>query len=464
MSIIAKENIPVEKQPRVPFYINRNYAFLWSGQSISVLGDLIFDTTLTLWIATGIAGGQSWAPLATGGAALCISLPGFLVGPLAGVFVDRWEKRSTMIRMDVLRAALVALLLLVLLPFPFLHGGSLPALWQLGAVYLVLILTTVCAQFFGPARLTIIQEVVNESQFEKASGLSMLTQNTARIIGPSLAAPTLFVFGVQWALLVNAASFLVSALAVRSVRVTPALPAQAAADQSTRGGFWAEFREGLLFFGKSRVLVVLLCALSLIIIGDAAEQTLGVFFMLSNLHVPVYLYGVIGTVGGIGGILGALTATLIVKRLGTARSFSLGVLGFGVLLLIFSRLTTFAPALVLIFLVGFPISMANVALAPLFLRATPRELLGRVNAVFSTSINVVNIVAAAAIGALASALYAFHVQVWGFWLGPYDTIFSMSGLLNILIGLGIALTLPRLVAAQIQAQAEEKTPQGDSSC
>ena len=79
--------------------INRNFALLWSGQIISVVGDFVFETTLVLWIVTRIAQGQPWAPLAVSGLLLAASVPVFIIGPLAGVFVDRWDKRRTMLGM-----------------------------------------------------------------------------------------------------------------------------------------------------------------------------------------------------------------------------------------------------------------------------------------------------------------------------------------------------------------------------
>lgn len=438
----------------MPFYVNRNYAFLWGGQAISNLGDLIFDTTLTLWIATIIAKGQSWAPLAMGGAVLCISIPTFIVGPLAGVFVDRWDKRKTMIIMDLIRAVLIALLILIAIPVPFLPGAHLPVIWQLAAIYLVILLTTACSLFFNPARLTIIQDVVNEPELERASGLALLTQNTSRIIGPSIAAPLLFVLGLQWALLINALSFVVSAYAVKWVRLSGQ---KKEPEKQERKGFWYEMNEGLLFLLKNRLLLVILIALSFTIIGESAEQTLGVFFMLNNLHLPTAFYGIIGTVGGLGGILGALGATYAAKRIGTVRSFWIGVTVFGLLFFLFSRLTSFLPALVIIFLVGFPIAAANVAMGPLLLRTIPRELLGRVVAVFTTCVSIISIIAICIVSTLASLLNNFHATLWGLSFGPYDSIFGGCGLLTFLVGLGVAVAMRGVVVVSKQQGSQEQS-------
>src|SRR5262249_15433296 len=78
-------------------FINRNFALLWWGQAISSIGDYAWDTALVLWIATFLAKGRPWAPLAVSGVLLAAALPQIVVGPIAGVFVDRLDKRRTMI-------------------------------------------------------------------------------------------------------------------------------------------------------------------------------------------------------------------------------------------------------------------------------------------------------------------------------------------------------------------------------
>jgi len=127
------------------WFINHKFSLLWIGRTISITGDFFFNTTMILWFTTNIARGQSWAPLAISGVALAEIIPTLVVGPIAGVFVDRWDKRRTMLLMDVLRTVLIALLLLT-------------------------------------------------------TGLVVL------VLGPTLAAPLYFAFGAQWAILIDALS------------------------------------------------------------------------------------------------------------------------------------------------------------------------------------------------------------------------------------------------------------------
>jgi MFS family permease len=123
--------------------LNRNFAWLWAGQSISLLGDWFFTMTLLLWIFRQLARGQPWVGLAVGGVTFATVLPALFVGPLAGVFIDRWDRRLTMVWMDLIRAVLIAILLLITLLVP-------SQIWQLVSLYVIVILTSICTQFFNP--------------------------------------------------------------------------------------------------------------------------------------------------------------------------------------------------------------------------------------------------------------------------------------------------------------------------
>src|SRR5690242_9125477 len=147
----------------------RNFALLWLGQFISMTGDWVLFITLPFYVyqLTGSA-------LATGGMFIMQSLPRILFGSLAGVFVDRWNRRWTMIASDFSRAAILLLLLLI-------HTSSL--LW---IVYVVGVLETTISLFFSPARSALVPLLVGEEHLTEANGLDMVSDNLARLIGPSL--------------------------------------------------------------------------------------------------------------------------------------------------------------------------------------------------------------------------------------------------------------------------------------
>ncbi len=223
--------------------INRDFARLWYGQAISTVGNYVFDTTLVLWVAAVLAKGKPWAPAAVSGILLVAGLGILVIGPVAGVFVDRWDFRTTMMWTEAIRAGLSGLLAIL----AFLPAHSLPVWAWLALIYVDVLALNAVGQFFNPARFAIVGDVVQgEADRARAAGITEATTATAAIIGPPVAAPLLFTVGLQWALLLNAISYVVSYFAIRSVRVADAEPVgAAAAGPGSAGGFWPQFSAGL---------------------------------------------------------------------------------------------------------------------------------------------------------------------------------------------------------------------------
>jgi len=293
MQSITEPETAVDK-PRnkryTPILIHRNFALLWSGQAISLLGDFIFNTTLVVWIAVELAKGQSWSPLAVSGVFLAASLPTLLFGPLVGVFVDRWDGRHIMIVADAMRALLIGLLLVAEMIVSAFRGGQITLFWQLGIIYGVVFLVNLLDQFFRPSMMALIGDIVEEPLQARAMGLGQASASLATLVGPALAPPLLLLFGVQWALAINACSFMVSfftLLAIRSPRF-----ARSKKDGQT-ASFVQDFREGLRFLTKTPILLTLLSSNVIALLGGGALYALDIFFVTQNLHTPAALYGLL---------------------------------------------------------------------------------------------------------------------------------------------------------------------------
>jgi len=418
--------------------INRNFALLWSGQAVSLLGDFVFNTTLVVWIAAVLAQGQAWTPLAVSGIFLAASAPTILFGPLAGVLVDRWDKRLAMFWTSLLQALCVALLLLQV---SITTARQIGAVWQLGILYLVVFLVNSCEQIFRPSMTVLIGKIVAQNEQAKAIGLGQVSLSLAMMIGPALAPPILLAFGVHWALLVNMLSFLASASTIFFMRVPQDRQGTTSKEHTD---FLAEFREGAHFLFNNQLLRSMLILSMIAWIAGGALAALDIFFATQNLHTTPALYGVLDTALGIGSILGAILASMFSERLGLIRLLWGSVLALGVAMLIYARLTGFGPALILIFLTGIPFATMGVVSGPLLLRATPKELLGRISALFNPLSTVALLLGTATAGYLDSLLSGhFHVTFAGLTFGPVDTIFTGAGLLLLVAGLYAMLSLHR---------------------
>ncbi len=408
------------------FLINRDFALLCGGQAVSVLGDWVFNLTLVLWVATRIAPNQPWA---VSGVLLAASIPTLVVGPAAGVFVDRWDKRRTMLTMDAIRAGLIMTLVFLAGSIPLITGGTFSTIRPLGEIYGIVALCATCSQFFAPARLALIGDVVAEPDRPRASAQELTMAYLALILGPAVAAPLFFGLGVRWALLVNTLSFLVSFLAILAIHAPPAAGSPA---KGQSGRFLDEFVAGLQFFKGNRILRTILFSIVLAILGFGALDALNIFFVTKNLHVSARFFSFTTTALGVGGIVGAVLAGLFAVRLGVVRTFWLSILALGIIVLAYSRLTSFGPALVLLAVLGVPNSAANVTLGPIMLHVTPRAFIGRVSGVLMPVISAASTISIGAAGFLAgTVLHGLHARLLGSTWGPVDTIFTGTGLLTV---------------------------------
>jgi MFS family permease len=440
--------------------INRNFAWFFGGQVVSTIGDYIFTTTLILWIAQRLAVGKPWAPLAVGGELIAVALPSVVIGPFAGVFVDRWDKRRTMLRMDLFRSVV----LLALLP---LSTEVLPAMVHLpvggylAALYVALVLVTAGSQFFNPARLGLISDLVPVEDRARASSLVFMTLSLGIVIGPAVAAPLYFAFGPAWALLLDSASFMISYLAIwatapsigvsagRKVSQQGDAVARAAAsgskepyDHSLQGpyqqairAFLSEFLSGGRYFWSNSILRTLVIVTSVTLFGASAINSLGIFFLTVNLARPPEWYGLLETSAGVGVLIGSIGAALIVPRLGAARCYWLGTVLTGLLLMLYARQTNYVLALALLIAIGFPSAALNVAIGPLLLQAAPRSMLGRIAALFAPVTNLAALLSTALVGYLATTvLRRLHLQILAVQFGPYDTLYLLGGFIIVCSG------------------------------
>jgi predicted MFS family arabinose efflux permease len=390
--------------------INRNFALLASGQAISNIGDFVYSTTLLVWVFA-----LTHSAAAISGVLIAQYAPIFLLGPVAGVFVDRWNRRTTMIVADVTRA-LVALLPLVV-----------PTFLRLPAIYASVFLLAAFARFFMPAKSGVLQVIVAEKQQPQAASISQATFALAFIIGPAIASPLYFAVGPYIAVSINAFSFLVSALCIVLLRVSrqEMRPALAVGAPQQRGGVGAIVRELLAGFGfvaRTRVLLMVVVLSLIAMLGAGALNALDIVFVSQRLHVSTALYGPLTASAGMGTLLGAIVAGLIASKVSSRHMLAGSVFLLGVGLTVYAFQTNFLLALAVIFIASSPQGAIDVGFMPLMLSVTPKTLMGRVQSVIETGMYGMSLISIGLAGYVAQFV-------------PVYIIFACCGLLFVISGL-----------------------------
>src|SRR5262245_34175573 len=204
---------------------------LWLAQVISLTGDW-FNTIASVIIVNRYAA----SGLAVGGLFIARALPPFLLGPVAGVVADRFDRRKVLILSDVLRAGIVLGFLLVDRP---------ERLWLL---YVLTILQFSVSTFFEPARAALVPALVENDELLKANTLASVTWSAMLTLGGAIGGLTASLFGVRVSLIVDASSFLVSAILV--LCITGQFRSNAV--HALESG-WKNFVDGLQYVRKNQI-------------------------------------------------------------------------------------------------------------------------------------------------------------------------------------------------------------------
>lgn len=430
--------------------INRDYTRLWMGQAASSFGDQLALTTAMLWIGAILLRGARYAPATVAGLLVAEAFTVVVVAPVAGVYVDRWDRRRTMMASDMVRGALYAGLAAAAAFGLTAHPDSSVML-----IYTVTVSAGAAGRFFYPARAAYIADIVpGTTERARASGIGQATDAAAIIAGPSLAAPLLFTLGPQCVMTLTSVAYFLSLVAVRSVHVPAAArPAPSSDPTVPAPRFRAEFAAGARFIAGNRVLAVLIVTIVVSTLGAGALTALGVFFTTSNLHAAPKFYSLLALAFGAGVAGGSLCAGTLAARYGVTRVLSTALLTAGLLVAVYAKQGSPWPALVVLGLIGLPVGALNTVIGTVLLTVTPRELLGRVNATINPIQQLASMVSMVAAGWLVSTgLAGMDADVGGVHFGPIDTVYFASAL-PILGGGFYALVALRNTALHVPSAA-----------
>src|SRR5262245_30662676 len=276
---------------------DREFLKFWAASAISDVGSQVTTLALPL-IAALMLGATPWQMglLSAAGAA-----PVLVVGLFAGVWVDRLRRRPVMILADVARAVL-------LLAIPL--ASALGAL-TIEILCAVALLAGTLSVLFDVAFLSFIPSLVSDKALIDANSKLELTSSTAQVAGPGLGGLLISALGAPFAVLIDALSFLGSALFLLRTRVSETLPACA-----EREGVLAEIREGLAVVVRHPILAALARCSATISVFSGMFLAVYVLYMTRDLGLGPVAVGLVFATGGMGSLAGALVAARVAQRHG----------------------------------------------------------------------------------------------------------------------------------------------------
>jgi MFS family permease len=363
---------------------------LWYAQVISVFGDF-----LALFAVISILTFRLHATAQqVTGVQIAYMLPIAVLGILAGVFVDRWPLKPTMVSSDSIRAALCLLLL---------------AAHQIWHFYAILAAISVVSSFFTPAQGVAIRSAVPLHGLRSANALMQQVMFGMRIVGPAIAAFMVAYLGPASCYIFDAVSFVASACLIASVALVRTAPKPAtpgAENTSAVGKIWLDMKQGISFIVHHAALffVILAMAAGMFVIGCFGP--LIAIYVRDSLHASTKMFGIVSPMIGLGMLLGINGLNTFGKKLSNTRLVYSGLFGIAVGLVILTLLTHVWSTLVGNFIIGMAVAGIVVPAQTLFQQATPPELMGRVGSTFMSIVFAAQIA-----GLVLSGVLTQHIGV-----------------------------------------------------
>ena len=357
---------------------------LWLAQAISDVGDGL--TLLTLMLLVNELTGST---LALAAVSIALAIPPLTIGLVAGTYADRFDRRRIMIVSDLLRAVVV---------LGFMAVGSadlVPLLVGLAFVQASI------GTFFTPARGALLPRVVPAEGLLAANSITQATRVIAGVVGTGLAGLIVGVAGVTWpAFVVDAVTFLGSAVIVMGVPAAIGRPGAAAHTASSVGGAVAE---GLRVVAGSRVLWTTLLALAISMFGLGAVNVLFLPLIVSVLAVNPAWLGAVELAQSASMILSAGLVAVLAARL-RPTIITVGILGAGVLVGLTGAATSIWHVIVLLFGIGWFVTPLQASIVTIMQTNVPDAARGRVMSTMQASMSGASVASMALAGAFGDLL------------------------------------------------------------
>lgn len=373
---------------------NRAFVRFWLAGFFVALSTWVLFITMQVMVfdLTG-------SPFATGLLVVFMSLPGVVLGPVAGVLVDRWNRKRVM---AIGSLALAGLLL-----------AALPVAMDVSAItlYAIILVQGAIMAFYAPAENALLPSIVREEDLAPANALNAMNNNFGNIIGPSIGALLYVQVGFAATLAVCAMLFLAGWAVIARIPATG--PVTSTARVSGDGGnqlgdatrsVLHDLRLGLRAVRTRDVLLVAVAAFGLYTVADVHLTAVLPAFVGDSLNVGPEAFGLMMTIRGLTGLLGGVVIAAVSRRVHEAKLLASGLFIYGASIATWGAINTYALGLLITLPVGISAAAIQTGLFTLIQKASPPEMRGRVFGLAGTMNGAIALgfsVAAGSLGAVA---------------------------------------------------------------
>jgi DHA3 family macrolide efflux protein-like MFS transporter len=392
----------------------RSLRRLWLAQVVSVFGDFLAIFAVLSYVSFQLKATASQVTFIT----VSFMIPFAIIGPVAGVFVDRWNVKTTMISSDLIR---------LVLAFALVFAGTL------GQIYAILFLMSAVSAFFVPAQTVTLRSIVPPEGLMSANALMQQAFQLMRIISPALAGALVGAFGASPCYYIDVISFGFSASMIATLLIDrqPAIPPKGSHPLKS---VLNDLAVGVKFIFTHATISFVILAMAAGMFAISCFGPLIAIYVREELKADTVVFGIINSLIGVGMIFGSLFINRFAKNSSKTHVALFGLFTMGLFVLVLAGFKTTFAAGVSMFGVGIGVILVVVAAQTLMQGQTPMELIGRVSSSFMAVLSVAQLVGLIFSGSLAQSL-------------GVRTLFYASAVLLFLITVVGYFRLPQQAAA-----------------
>jgi len=395
---------------------------LWFAQGVSILGDFlaifgVINLITFKWHGT---------PLQVTNVMIAYIIPLTVIGPLAGVFIDRWNVKRTMILSDLIRAVLILGLVFVT---------------RLEHIYVIFLAVSTVSSFFGPAQSVTLRTLVPVHGLLSANALMSQAFYTMRIIAPAAAGLLVYWLGENSCFYLDTVSFICSAALLSTIVVMRVLNAKGTGEK-TVGSLMKDYTAGSRFVLTHPAISFVMIAMMTSMFVLSCFSPLISVYVRDQLRAGTRAFGIISAMIGVGLIVGTQAVNAIAKGFSKKHVALCGLIGLAFATFVLALFKKALLAGVSMFGIGFAIAFVVVPAQTLMQQETPQEMLGRVSSSFMAVFSLSQLLGLVLSGSLAdwigvrrlflaSAVLLVIISAAGYlWLRdkrPEETLVAAAG-------------------------------------
>jgi MFS family permease len=360
----------------------RAFRTLWMAQFVSIFGDFLALFGVINLITFTMHGTAVQVTAVT----IAYVLPLAFIGPVAGVFVDHWNPKVIMITSDVIRAALILLLVFVT---------------DVREICVVFAVMSIVSSFFAPAQSVAVRTLVPPEGLLAANAMIAQAFYVVRLVSPLAAAALIVAFTEKACFYLDSATFVFSACMI--ARLAIVRPARAQTEKTVRS-LTQDFLAGNRFIFTHAGLAFVFIAMAVAFFVLSSFSPLVSIYIRDSLHVGTFWFGIISSMIGVGLIAGTLLVTRLVRGRSSPKVVLSGLLGLGIGAAMLGLFRYIPTAAISMFTMGFAIAFVLVPAQTMSQRETPPQMVGRVSSTFMSLISFAQIFGLLLSGVLAQRL------------------------------------------------------------